>query len=470
MATFSSLMINTAGTYQLAVTDGTLPALTSGNVAIGSAAPAVASQLVFQQAPAASAVVNDNLRVQVAVEDKYGNLVTSDNSTVTLTLASGTFWTGSSTATAVASNGIATFYLSFYKAGTYTVAASDGSLTGVTSSPITINPAAASKLVFQQAPPVSGTAGTTLSPVIVAVEDKYGNLVTSDNSTITLTLSHGTFSNGSTSVTAQVVNGVATFSSLMINTAGTYQLAVTDGTLPALTSGNVAISSAAPAAASQLVFQQVPAASAVVNDNLRVQVAVEDKYGNLVTSDNSTITLTLASGTFWTGSSTAGAVASNGIATFNLSLYKAGTYTVAASDGSLTGVTSSPITINPAAAGKLVFQQAPPVSGTAGTTLSPVIVAVEDKYGNIVTSDNSTMTLTLSHGTFSNGSTSVTAQVVNGVATFSSLMINTAGTYQLAVTDGTLPEITSGNVAISSPRLRRPANWSSSRRRLPRRL
>ena len=189
--------------------------------------------------------MNDNFRVQVAVEDKYGNLVTSDNSTITLTLASGTFWTGSSTAAAVASNGIATFYLSFYKAGTYAVAASDGSLTGVTSSPITINPAAASKLVFLQAPPASGTAGTTLSPVIVAVEDKYGNIVTSDNSTITLTLSHGTFSNGSTSVTAQVVNGVATFSSLMINTAGTYQLAVTDGTLPALTSGNVAINSAA---------------------------------------------------------------------------------------------------------------------------------------------------------------------------------------------------------------------------------
>ena len=51
------------------------------------------------------------------------------------------------------------------------------------------------------------------------------------------------------------VNGVATFSNLVLNTAGTYTLKATDGALTGATSGNLTVS---PAAASQLVLQQSP--------------------------------------------------------------------------------------------------------------------------------------------------------------------------------------------------------------------
>jgi len=61
--------------------------------------------------------------------------------------------------------------------------------------------------------------------VTVAVEDSNGNTVTSDTSTVTLTLSSGTFAGGSNTVSAAAVNGIATFGSLVINTAGTYTLA-----------------------------------------------------------------------------------------------------------------------------------------------------------------------------------------------------------------------------------------------------
>src|SRR5262249_47493608 len=59
-------------------------------------------------------------------------------------------------------------------------------------------------------------------PVAVAVEDAGGNTVTGDSSTVTLTLSSGTFASGSNTATATAVHGIATFGGLVINTPGTY--------------------------------------------------------------------------------------------------------------------------------------------------------------------------------------------------------------------------------------------------------
>jgi hypothetical protein len=283
------------------------------------------------------------------------------------------------------------------------------------------------------------------------VEDKFGNVEPGDSSTVTLTLSAGTFANGSTTATAQAVKGIATFSGLVISKSGTYKLTASDGTLTKVTSANVVISAAA---ASQVVFQQGPPATGTAGVVLSPadKVAIEDQFGNVVTTDISTVTLTLSSGTFSTGSNTATAVASSGVATFNsLVINTAGTYSLAASDGTLTGVTSGNITINPAAASKLVYLQSPPATGTAGVALSPAVaVAIEDRFGNVVTSNNSTVTLTLSSGTFSNGSKTASVAAVNGMATFSGLIITKAGTYTLTASDGTLTKASSGNIVISA--------------------
>ena len=81
-----------------------------------------------------------------------------------------------------------------------------------------------SNLVFQQSP-TSGTAGTALGTVTVAVENQNGQIVTTDNSTITLSIASGPggFATGST-VSAKAVNGVATFTNLLLNSAGSYTL------------------------------------------------------------------------------------------------------------------------------------------------------------------------------------------------------------------------------------------------------
>ena len=118
-----------------------------------------------------------------------------------------------------------------------------------TSNSFTITPGPAAQLVFttQPGPVFTNTAGTeteALSNVVVDVEDTYGNLVTGDNSSVTLSLNQPAAGNGgggvlkgTGAVTVIAAGGVATFSGLSIvnssnssySAAGTgYSLAAND--------------------------------------------------------------------------------------------------------------------------------------------------------------------------------------------------------------------------------------------------
>src|SRR5260370_29564863 len=92
----------------------------------------------------------------------------------------------------------------------------------------------------------------------------------------------------------------------------------------------------------------------------------------------------------------------------------------------------------PPSPGNLAYSSQPPASTTAGTAFS-CAAQVQDTYGNVITSDASAVTLTLSSGTFEGGSTTATAPPVNGVATFNTLKIDAAATgYTLKATDASL--------------------------------
>src|SRR5208283_4179548 len=110
--------------------------------------------------------------------------------------------------------------------------------------------------------------------------------------------------------------------------------------------------------------------------------------------------------------------ASSGVATFtNLSITRTGSYTLSASDGSLTGATSSSFSIVPGTSAQVVFTGQPSTT-TAGIAINPAVqVAVADKFGNVVTSDSSSVTVATS--TTLNGTTTVAAS--SGVATFTNL-------------------------------------------------
>ena len=443
IATFSNVKLNTAGNYTLSASDGALTGATSSSFTVS---PAAASKVVYGVQPSnVTAGVADSPPITVEVEDQFGNIVASDNSSVTLTVASGP-GSLSGTVTVTASGGVATFSnVKFDTAGSYTLTASDGSLTPATSSSLAVSAASASKVVYG-VQPSNVTAGVADSPSItVDVEDQFGNIVTTDSSNVTLAVASGPGSLSGT-LTMAASSGIATFSNVKLNTAGNYTLTAGDGSLTSATSSSFAVSTAS---ASKVVYAVQPSnVTAGVADSPSIVVDVEDPFGNIVTSDSSNVTLAVASGP-GSASGTLTVAASSGIATFsNMKFDTAGNYTLTASDGSLTPATSSSFTVSAATASKVVYGQQPS-NVTAGVADSPSItVEVEDQFGNLVTTDSSTVTLAVASGPGSlNGTVTVAAS--GGIATFGNVKLNTAGNYTLTASDGALNGATSTNFTVS---------------------
>jgi uncharacterized repeat protein (TIGR03803 family) len=110
--------------------------------------------------------------------------------------------------------------------------------------------------------------------------------------------------------------------------------------------GTVFELSPAAGAAAQLAFTQQPAGALTDAAMNPVQIAVEDSNGNIATSDSSkvTVALTNPAGAVLGGTLTESAV--NGVATFsNLFVNVPGTYTLTATDSSLTSAVSRSFTI-----------------------------------------------------------------------------------------------------------------------------
>src|SRR5262249_31604920 len=158
---------------------------------------------------------------------QFGNVVTTDSTTVTLSTDDGSELDG--TTSVAAASGVATFSgLSLTEAAAHTLFAADGNYHFGETGSFTITPATASKLVFTQQPgPVN--AGQTLGNLTVSVEDAYGNLVTGDTSSVTLAVTGGATLNGTTTVNA--IGGIATFTGLSINQAGSQTLSASDSSL-----------------------------------------------------------------------------------------------------------------------------------------------------------------------------------------------------------------------------------------------
>ena len=132
---------------------------------------------------------------------------------------------------------------------------------------------------------------------MVQLQDDFGNVVTGDSSTVvTATRNAGTASlQGTTSVTA--VNGVATFSNLSYIKAETITIDFTSASVSSATSGNVTVNSAA---ANRVTIQTPPSSIATAGAAFaqQPQIRIEDQFGNLRSSDNSTIvTAARATGT-----------------------------------------------------------------------------------------------------------------------------------------------------------------------------
>ncbi len=304
--------------------------------------------------------------------------------------------------------------------------------------------------------------GATASPVTIAVGQPIAGPVATfqdidPGATPADFAARVTWGDGSTSAGTITVNGAGSFEVDATHTyqqVGSYAASVTvfnaHRPLQTATSSATASFTATVGAATHLAFVQQPA-TAFVGQPITpaVTVAVEDSNDHLLTGDSSTVTLSLASNNFGaTLGGTVSAQAVNGIATFNnVSVSSPGTgLTLLAGDGNLTGAQSAPFSTPT----HLVFLQQPS-SQFVSQPLSPAVrVAVEDLNNQVVTTDNSsTVTLALAANVFQAtlGGT-LSAQVVNGIATFSSLALNRPGTgYTLLAADsGLSAQSTSFNI------------------------
>src|SRR5207253_1062183 len=244
---------------------------------------------------------------------------------------------------------------------------------------IAVAPGAANKLVVTTQP-AGATAGSAFATQpVVTIEDQFGNTVTGDSSTVTVSLGAGSGSLQGT-LSRAAVNGVATFTNLRSdNAADAKVLHFADGALTAIDSSSLTVS---PDAASKLVVTTQPA-GAIAGANLTTQpvVKIEDTYNNVVTGDTSTVTVNLQAGS---GSlqGTLSKAAVNGVAAFtNLRIDNAAdAKTLHFADGSLTAADASPFSVTPAAASALSVTNAP-ASVTAGATAGVRVTAL-DQFGN----------------------------------------------------------------------------------------
>jgi predicted outer membrane repeat protein len=188
----------------------------------------------------------------------------------------------------------------------------------------------------------------------------------------------------------------------------------------------------------------------IAGTTFSLPVTAVDGIGNVATSYSSNPVFSLIDapdgvtlgGTF-SSSFTEGVGNINGLAQDT-----AGTYTLQSSLGDVS------FNIIAGAANKLDFLQTPPML-SAGATSSPVIrVDVEDRYGNMVTTDDSSITLSIASPAGAQLDGVVTVDAVNGVATFDQVFTTQLGPINLVAQDqldGISPATASTSITVESP-------------------
>jgi len=339
----------------------------------------------------------------------------------------------------------------------YTLTATAAPLTAGTSAAFDIT--AGDRLEFTVQPAATSPAGAVITPaIVVTAKDSLGAVLTGLVGNVTVALVGGTGTPGAAltgTKTVGLIAGVATFSNLSVDKIGTgYKISAASSGLASATStafntvGGVAVKLG-------FVVQPVSTpAGAIIQPG--VVVAVQDAGGVTVKGVTGSVTIGFGnnpSGGVLTGTLTAPINA--GVASFpNLSIDKVGTnYTLAATSLGLTGTTSSAFNVTAAAAIHLAYS-VQPVTTTAGVLIPAVSVQALNASNVLVTSFTGSVTVAIAAGTGANGATllgTATVNAVSGVATFSSLIIQKAGTgYKLSASSPGVAGVNSASFTINA--------------------
>jgi hypothetical protein len=453
VATFTGLKLQALGNFTLQATTAGLTPATTGNINV-TAGPA--SQILVITQPPDSMTAGNAFSVQVEAQDALGYLATGFNGILTAVLAggpSGATLLGSPNAQA--GSGVAWFTgLSLDKAGGgYTIQLGGTGMTGTTTSPFTVTPAAPSKVTFSAPPPTQVTAGAPIN-LGVAITDPYGNVESSYNGLVTVALTNRPAPgplNGDLARNAS--GGQALFSGLTLDTASPgYIIQASSGGLSPATFGPITV---VPAAASRLVVSVQPPTNLTAGTEFGMAVTVEDAYGNPVTGYNGSVSLALQ------GPSGAGLkggplslTATGGMADFppTLAIDTAGSgWTIRATGGGLTPATTAPITVTGLPSTHLAVVAEPPATVAPGAPFGFVVAAV-DQYGNVDPNFHGQIAIALAPGSSATlGGASLLA-TSGGEASFQGLTLGglSAPVTILATTSG-MPGASTTPIAPTTP-------------------
>ena len=255
-------------------------------------------------------------------------------------------------------------------------------------------PTTATKLGFTKQPSTSNTAGIAFAiQPVVAILDSSGNTITSSTASVSLSITPGTGTagaklSGATAISA--VNGVATFSDLSIDKAGSgYKLTATSSGLTSTDSGTITV--VAGPVSKLSVSGYVSPSTAGTSSNFTV--TAQDGSGNTVTAYTGTVHFTSSDPQAMLPANYTFVSGDNGAHTFSTILKTSGSQSVTATDtvtNTING-TQNNITVNPDIAAQISVETAADGSGSVvatqnlhvGATLT-VYSVTRDQFNNYV--------------------------------------------------------------------------------------
>jgi hypothetical protein len=508
-----------SGEPDINVSDGSISTKAPLELTVSPLAAAKFGLTAATATPAAGAA--DNLTT--TAQDTYGNVATTYTGSKSLTFsgasaspngavptvsdATGADVAFASATTIVFNAGVATASsgqngaMKLYKGGSTSLKVTDGTLLTTTALVVTVG-TTATRLVLA-ASTTTPTAGASVNLTITAL-DAYENTATSYTGAKSLTFSGAavigtnkpTVSNSSGTATAfgtataiTFTSGVATVSTTKNGVMRLYDseeasIVVSDGTISSESALKVIVAAAAASKLTLAAATITPAAGAV--DNLTTTAF--DTYGNVATSYTGAKSLTfsgaLASpgGNTPTVSDSAGTevafgsattiVFSEGVAAVSgekngaMKLYKIGSTTIKASDGTFT---TANVTLTVAATASKFLLSAVTTTPVAAAADNLTITAL-DPYSNTVTTYTGAKNLTFtgasaspsgaqptvanSSGAAVNFGSATAITFTSGVATVSTtkngvMKLNLAGPANIVVSDGTISNPTPLAVTVS---------------------
>ncbi|MGH7675678.1 MAG: Ig-like domain-containing protein, partial [Gemmatimonadales bacterium] len=291
--------------------------------------------------------------------------------------------------------------------------------------------------------PTPTQAGSTIAPAVtIEVRDAMNMRVKGDTSSVTVGI-------GLVGIpvlgTQTAADGIATFANLSIDSAATYTLTATSGTLQQATSISFAISGGA---ATSLVISGVPQ-PLFAGQVFTITVVARDSMGNVADGfgGSASDSVTVALGINPTGDTLRGTTtvrATGGTATFStLRLRRAAGYTLTASTPRVGVSPAAPagFTLRPSSPTQLTFTRQPDTTRAGSPIDPPVQVTLQDSLGNAFTDFDGTMQMALgSNPTGATLSGSLDEVAADGVATFPNLRVDRQGSsYTLVVSAPTAP-------------------------------